>query len=150
MYIYIYIFFFSTHLYLCIYVHIHCANQVQMELKGFVLNNLDSHFHHRVNASIVSPAPFNQEDVTQTAIRLMRQGQASEWNVLDENAIDPLDEKWGSLDGEFDEPKKTETTATEESSILIPDSLQNMSLIQALKAMVEKPELRYVSALYNM
>jgi len=117
-----------------------------MEFKGFVLNNVDSHFHHRVNASIVSPAPFNKEDVTQTAIRLMRQGRASEWNVLDENATDPLD----AFDAEFDEPKKTETKATEESSILIPDSLQNMSLIQALKAVVEKPELRYVSALYNL
>ena len=122
--------------------------QVQMEFKGFVLNNVDSDFHHLANPLIISPAPFNKEDVTQTAIRLMEQGQASEWKVLDENATDPSDIPWCSSDAEFDEAKQTETTATEESSILVPDCLQNMSLIQALNAMVEKPELRYVCALY--
>ena len=114
-----------------------------MEFKGYILNNVDANVDQPVNPLRISPAPFNKDDVTETAVRLMKRGHQSKGRVFDENATDPLDDMWDAVDAEL-EPKKQEPLANVESSIVVSETIQNMSLVQALKEMVEKPELRYV------
>ena len=119
------------------------TDKVQMEFKGYILNNVDANVDHPVNPLRISPAPFNKDDVTETAVRLMKRGHQSKGRVFDENATDPLDDMWDAVDAGL-EPKKQEPLANVESSIVVSETIQNMSLVQALKEMVEKPELRYV------
>jgi hypothetical protein len=114
-----------------------------MEFKGYILNNVDANVDHPGNPFRISPAPFNKDDVTETAVRLMKRGHQSKGRVFDENATDPLDDMWDAVDAGL-EPKKQEPLANVESSIVVSETIQNMSLVQALKEMVQKPELRYV------
>ena len=129
-------------MYIYIYTCI-VSDKVQMDVKGYMLNNIDAELDHPLNPLRISPAPFNKDNVTETVIRLMKRGQQSKGRVFDENATDPLDDLWDALDAEF-ETKKKQPLADVESSIVISEPLQHMSLVQALKEMVEKPELRYV------
>ena len=119
------------------------TDKVQMEFKGYILNNVDANVDHPVNPLRISPAPFNKDDVTETAVRLMKRGHQSKGRVFDENATDPLDDMWDAVDAGL-EPKKQEPLGNVESSIVVSETIQNMSLVQALKEMVQKPELRYV------
>ena len=129
-------------MYIYIYTCI-VSDKVQMDFKGYMLNNIDAELDHPLNPLRISPAPFNKDNVTETVIRLMKRGQQSKGRVFDENATDPLDDLWDALDAEF-ETKKKQPLADVESSIVISEPFQHMSLVQALKEMVEKPELRYV------
>ena len=97
--------------------------------------------------------PVHEDSTVQLNVKPQSLVEAAQWAKVDAQFIadekrNPIDEIWGAVDAEFDEPKKTETTATDETSISMPDSLQNMPLIQALNAMVEKPELRHDFTLY--
>ena len=129
-------------MYIYIYTCI-VSDKVQMDFKGYMLNNIDAELDHPLNPLRISPAPFNKDNVTETVIRLMKRGQQSKGRVFDESATDPLDDMWDALDAEF-ETKKKQPLADVESSIVISEPFQRMSLVQALKEMVEKPELRYV------